>query len=74
MRNTSHVIGTIRVLLLGVSAFMGAAGAALAADVLVSVGSPEIPFSRNKQNEPALAVDAAHPRVLAAGANDNIDM
>jgi hypothetical protein len=50
------------------------AGPAAAQDTRVSIGSPLSPFSQNKQNEPAVAIDPSHPGVVVAGANDNIDM
>jgi hypothetical protein len=54
-------------------AFAVPAGAQ-AADTLISAGSPQTPFSQNKQNEPAVAVDQSNPSILAQGANDNIDL
>jgi hypothetical protein len=67
----------VGILLLGgalAAIFTPAAVATHGGDTLVSVGSPTTPFSQNKQNEPAIAVDQAHPNILAAGANDNIDL
>jgi hypothetical protein len=49
-------------------------GSAFNADTRVTNGSPSAPFSQNKQNEPALAIDANHPNILAAGANEEVDM
>ena len=60
--------------LLAAVALAATATAAGAQDTLVSVGSPLGPFSQNKQNEPAVAIDANHPNVVAAGSNDEIDM
>jgi hypothetical protein len=55
------------------TAGLTAATAAAPPDPLVSVGSPSSPFSQNKQNEPAVAIDAHAPNVMVAGANEEID-
>ena len=48
--------------------------ASVATGALVSVGSPTGKHPENSQNEPALAVDPTNPNILAAGANDLVDM
>jgi hypothetical protein len=66
------------IILLGLISVMGALAlptpaGALSADSKVTVGSPSTPYLPNGSNEPALAMDANHPLVLAAGANDLVD-
>ncbi|MGZ4110591.1 MAG: hypothetical protein ACXVP7_13005, partial [Actinomycetota bacterium] len=70
MRRLVPIVGVLA--LVGLSPMPGASAAN--PDTLVTVGSPTSPFSQNKQNEPAVAIDQNNPQVLAAGANDNIDM
>jgi len=61
---------------IGVAVVMAAATAAtaVAQDTRVSSGSPATPFSMNKQNEPAVAIDQHQNNILAAGSNDEIDL
>jgi len=72
MRTTKFAAAAAAFALLMVGA--GTAMAQGGGDTLVTVGSPSSPFSQNKQNEPAVAIDAHSPGMVVAGSNDNIDM
>jgi hypothetical protein len=50
-----------------------ASARAQTAEAKVSVAGPSTPYLPNAVNEPAVAIDANHPAVLAAGANDLVD-
>src|SRR3954454_8266992 len=68
-----RVLG-LAVVTLAALALGAVAAATPGADTRVSIGSPSGPVSQNRQTEPAMAIDASHPNVVVAGANDNIDM
>jgi hypothetical protein len=69
MRRTFLLVSAALALVLGATV----SSASTAGDVLVANGSPPTPFSQNKQNEPAMAIDANHSNVVVAGSNDEID-
>jgi hypothetical protein len=70
MRRTSVWFAAALALVLGATAASAAAGT----EANVTSGSPPTPFSQNKQNEPAMAIDAHMPNIVVAGANEEIDM
>lgn len=76
MRTSRRIAGILALgaiaTLLGLQAIP--ASASHGPDTEVTVGSNDNLFSQNKQNEPAVAINPIQPNIVAAGANDNIDM
>lgn len=55
------------------SGLLAGPGSAQTGNALVSVGSPPDTTPQNHQNEPSVAIDAAHPSFAVAGWNDFVD-
>jgi hypothetical protein len=74
MKRTIVIAAATLLLALGSATPVPAEAGASAASALISVGSAPNLVVRNMQAEPAVAVDASRPDVLAAGASDFIDV
>src|SRR5512133_1992338 len=70
MRKALRALPLVAVAALVVTAVAGAFNP----DTRVTVGNVGSPFPQNKQNEPAVAVNPAVPNIVAAGANDELDI
>ena len=69
-------IGTIFVVSILISGTVasGVQAAGPGTDSLVTVGSPSTSFPQNKKAEPSVAIDPIDPRVVVAGAVDELDV
>lgn len=74
MKGTIAIATATILLALAIATPVPAKAGASASSALVSVGSTPDLVVRNMQAEPAIAVDASRPDVLAAGAIDYIDI
>ena len=71
MKRLLTILAVASICLAAGAAPVGAADPATSS--IVSVGSPTDTTPQNHQNEPAVAMDAHQPNVLAAGVNDFLD-